>query len=72
MPGITAATSQFDWLIAITAITVLSCSNAVSNLLGLKDSNMDAGDAVSPACGCCSQTRFGPVRVNRQLSKRPF
>src|SRR6476659_8750949 len=33
MPGSTPATSQLDWLISTTAITVLSWSNATSDLL---------------------------------------
>src|SRR5882757_224075 len=33
MPGSTPATSQLDWLISTTAITVLSWSKATSDLL---------------------------------------
>jgi hypothetical protein len=38
--GNNAATSHFDWLISITAMTVLSCSRAVRDLLGSKASDM--------------------------------
>ena len=35
-PGTIAATSHFDWLISITAMTVLSCSRVVRDLLTSK------------------------------------
>ncbi|HEU0017605.1 MAG TPA: hypothetical protein VFQ31_04510 [Methyloceanibacter sp.] len=36
MPGTTAETSHFDWLISITAMIVLSCSRTVRDLLASK------------------------------------
>src|ERR1700737_1510956 len=39
-PGITAATSHFDWLISITATNVLSCSKAVRDLLASNGCDM--------------------------------